>query len=95
MESKEEKNKKELITRLRKIEGQVKGIEKMIENDASCKDVVVQIAAVRAAVNKIGGLMLKSYAKNCVAYDNICLIEDDDREKKVDDLISTLMMFVK
>lgn len=95
MESKDEKNKKDLIIRLRKIEGQVKGIEKMIENDACCKDVVVQIAAVRAAVNKIGGLMLKSYAKNCVSYKNICLVEDSDREEKVDDLISTLMMFVK
>lgn len=95
MESKEEKNKRDLVIRLRKIEGQVKGIEKMIENGASCKDVVVQIAAVRAAVNKIGGLMLENYAKNCVSYNNICLIEDEDREKKVDDLISTLMMFVK
>lgn len=95
MESKEEKNKRDLIIRLRKIEGQVKGIEKMIENDACCKDVVVQIAAVRAAVNKIGGLMLESYAKNCVSYNNICLVQDEDREKKVDDLISTLMMFVK
>lgn len=95
MENKEEKNKRDLVIRLRKIEGQVKGIEKMIENDACCKDVVVQIAAVRAAVNKIGGLMLENYAKNCVSYKNICLVQDEDREKKVDDLISTLMMFVK
>lgn len=95
MEGKEEKNKKDLIIRLRKIQGQVKGIEKMIESDACCKDVVVQVAAVRAAVNKIGALMLKEYAKNCVSYDNICLVGDDSRDEKVDDLISTLMMFVK
>lgn len=95
MDSKEEKCKKDLVIRLRKIEGQVKGIEKMIENGACCKDVVIQIAAVRAGVNKIGGLMLENYAKDCVSYNNICTIGDESREEKVDDLISTLMMFVK
>jgi DNA-binding FrmR family transcriptional regulator len=87
MENKE--LKKDIVVRLRRIEGQVKGIEKMIESEACCRDVLVQVAAIRAAINKVGGLMLENYAKSCMIKDGKA--EDEDIEK----LISTLLMFLK
>lgn len=90
MEEKKVVTKKDIQTRLRRIEGQIKGIEKMVESEACCKDVLIQVAAVRAAVNKVGGLVLENYAKTC-------LICDDNRseEEKVEELVSTLTMFLK
>ncbi|AYD40939.1 metal-sensitive transcriptional regulator [Clostridium fermenticellae] len=85
-----EENKKNIQTRLRKIEGQIKGIEKMIENEACCKDILIQITAVRAAVNKVGGLIFENYAKNCFSHSDSN--SDDD---KVKELMSTLTMFLK
>lgn len=86
-----EENKKNIQVRLRRIEGQIKGIEKMIESDVCCKDVLIQIAAVRAAVNKVGGLMLENYAKKCFN-NNDNLKSNDD---KIQELISSLIMFLK
>lgn len=81
--------KKDIQVRLRRIEGQVKGIEKMIDNNACCKEVLVQVAAVRAAVNKVGALILKNYAQDCMASG------EDNGDLKIDDLVSTLTMFMK
>ena len=81
--------KKDIVVRLRRIEGQVKGIEKMIEAEACCRDVLVQVAAIRAAINKVGGLVLENYAKSCMLKDGNA--EDEDIEK----LVSTLLMFMK
>jgi DNA-binding FrmR family transcriptional regulator len=83
--------KKDIQVRLRRIEGQIKGIEKMIEGENCCKDVLIQVAAVRAAINKVGGLLLQNYAKTCF------LTEYDKRseEKKIEELVSTLTMFLK
>ncbi|GLC28621.1 hypothetical protein bsdE14_00310 [Clostridium omnivorum] len=83
--------KKDIQTRLRRIEGQVKGIEKMIDNEVNCRDIVIQIAAVRAAVNKVGGLILENYAKNCIMKDEI----DSSKDTEIEDLLSTLLMFLK
>lgn len=79
--------KKDISLRLRKIEGQVKGIQKMVDSETCCKDVLVQIAAVRAAINKVGGLMLEDYALNCMNLD-----EDDESVKQ---LIDTMVRFLK
>lgn len=82
--------KKDIVTRLRRIEGQVKGIEKMIDNEANCKDVLVQIAAVRAAINKVGGMVIENYAKNCMVQE-----KNSDSEENVEKLVETLLMFLK
>lgn len=81
---------KDIQVRLRKIEGQVKGIEKMVSSEVCCKNVLVQVAAVRAAMNKVGGLILERYTKNC-------LIHEDDpvEEEKIKELVSTFLMFIK
>ncbi|MDT8716250.1 metal-sensitive transcriptional regulator [Clostridium sp. 19966] len=82
--------KNDIIIRLRKIEGQVKGIEKMINNECCCKDVLTQISAIRAAMNKVGGMLIENYAKNCMKGST-----ELELEENVDELVKTLLTFMK
>lgn len=91
MEDKKVVTKKNIQTRLRRIEGQIKGIEKMIEGDVCCKDILIQVAAVRAAMNKVGGIILENYAKSCL----VCEENSNSDIKKIEELVSTLTMFLK
>jgi len=83
--------KKDILVRINRIEGQVKGIGKMVDKGSCCKDVLVQIAAVRAAINKVGALILENYATDCM----INTMEEGNSKEKIEDLISTLTMFLK
>lgn len=83
--------KEALLKRLRRIEGQVKGIHKMIEDERYCNDILVQIAAVRSAINKVGGIVLENHLKGCVK--NSLIYGDDD--KAIDELIDTMVKFIK
>jgi len=56
------KENKDILNRLRRIEGQVKGIQGMVEKETCCTDVLVQISAIRSAINKVGVLMIENYA---------------------------------
>jgi DNA-binding FrmR family transcriptional regulator len=58
--------KDQLRTRLRRIEGQVRGVEKMVEEDRYCVDVLTQISAVRAALDKVALGLLDGHARTCV-----------------------------
>ena len=60
------KDNEAIIKRLRRIEGQVKGIQKMVEEEKYCGDILIQIAAARAAINSVGGLILENYMKDCL-----------------------------
>ncbi|MEG0129296.1 MAG: metal-sensitive transcriptional regulator [Clostridium sp.] len=86
-----EKAKKDIITRLRRIEGQVKGIQKMIENGSDCTDVLVQIAAIRAAINKVGGVVLENYSTSCVTK----VSNSEDSQEEIKKLIDTIVKFTK
>lgn len=83
--------KEDILKRLRRIEGQIKGIQKMIEADQGCTDVLVQVAAARAAINKVGGLILENYSKTCIkkAADN------ELEDKQIDELIETIVKYTK
>ena len=67
---------KQLINRLNRIEGQIRGIRNMIEKDAYCTDILVQSAAVNAAVNAFNKELLASHIKGCVARDIRKAIEE-------------------
>ncbi|MFD3156432.1 metal-sensitive transcriptional regulator [Haloimpatiens sp. FM7330] len=82
---------KDIKIRMRRIEGQVKGIQKMIENDACCRDLLVQVAAVRAATNRVGSLILQNYAERCFVYED----EETSDKEKIKELIDTINMFLK
>lgn len=81
--------KKEISVRLRRIEGQVKGIEKMILLDSNFKDVLTQISAVRAAINSVGVLLFKDFFKK-----NLSLMDVDKDEKLEEELMNNLSVFL-
>jgi DNA-binding FrmR family transcriptional regulator len=58
-------SKEVLLNRLKKIEGQVRGIEKMIEGGRDCESIITQLGAVRSAIESVGGLLLRNYMKIC------------------------------
>jgi len=84
-------DKELLLKRLRRIEGQVKGIHKMIENDRYCNDILVQIAAVRSAINKVGGIVLENHLKGCVKSS----LMNENNDDIIDELIDTMIKFIK
>jgi len=86
----EDAEKKKLINRLSRIEGQIRGIRNMVENDAYCTDIMVQVSAVNAAVNAFNRELLASHINSCVVED-IRAGKDD----VVDDLIGTLQKLMK
>lgn len=88
---KEEEKKVAIINRLRRIEGQVKGIQKMVGEDKVCGDILVQIAAARAALNKVGGMILEDHMKDCIK----ASLDNGTDEKVLDDLIDTILKYTK
>lgn len=82
--------KDELLKRLNKVEGQIKGIKKMIDEDKYCVDILVQIAAVRSALNKVGSIILKEHVKGCVKDS----MNKDNSEEILDELVSTMLKFM-
>lgn len=81
---------KKLIHRLNRIEGQIRGIRGMVENNAYCPDILVQSAAVNAAVNAFNKELLASHIRTCVA-DDIRNGNDD----VIDELVATLQKLMK
>lgn len=85
-----EEEYKALINRLNRIEGQIRGIKGMVEKNAYCTDIIVQVSAVNAALNAFNKELLSNHIKTCVA--------DDIKAGKtetVDDLLSTLQKLMK
>ena len=80
-----EKEQKQLINRLKRIEGQVRGIRGMVDNIAYCTDILIQAAAVSAALNAFNKQLLSEHIRTCVA-DNI----REGNEEVVDELVDTL-----
>ena len=85
-----EEAKKKLIHRLNRIEGQIRGIRQMIENDAYCNDVLIQSAAAGAAINAFNRELIGAHLKGCVTRDIRA-----GREEVVDELLATLQKLMK
>lgn len=86
----DEKEKKDLMNRLKRIEGQVRGLQNMLEKDAYCPDILVQASAVNAAINSFSKVLLASHIRTCVA-DNIRAGNDE----VIDELTATLQKLMK
>ncbi|MDP4126119.1 MAG: metal-sensitive transcriptional regulator [Bacillota bacterium] len=84
-------SKEDLIRRLKKIEGQVKGIQRMVESDKYCVDVLIQVAAVRAAINKVGTIVFEHHSRGCLRN----AVESKDHEDAIEELIGVLTKFIK
>ena len=85
-----EEERKKLIHRLNRIEGQIRGIRGMVENDAYCADILVQSAAVNAAVNAFNKELLASHIRGCVARDI-----REGKDEVIDELVATLQKLMK
>ena len=82
--------RKKLIHRLNRIEGQIRGIRGMLEKDAYCTDILVQSAAVNAAVNAFNKELLASHIRGCVARDI-----REGKDEVIDELVVTLQKLMK
>ncbi|TBL69075.1 metal-sensitive transcriptional regulator [Paenibacillus thalictri] len=85
-----EKTKNNLINRLNRIEGQVRGLKGLIEKDTYCDDVLNQISSVQSALNGVGKLLLEHHMKSCV----IERIQDGEKEV-IDELLVTINKLMK
>ena len=86
----DEKEYKDLMNRLKRIEGQVRGIQSMLEKDAYCPDILVQVSAVNSALNSFSKTLLASHMKSCVV-DDI----KNGREDAIDELVETIQKVMK
>ena len=85
-----EKEYKDLINRLSRIESQIRGIKKMVEKEAYCPDILVQVAAANAALNSFNKVLLANHIKTCVTNDI-----REGKEETVDELLATLQKLMK
>ncbi len=81
---------KKLINRLNRIEGQIRGIKKMVESSAYCTDIIIQVAAANAALNAFNKELIASHIRTCVAQDI-----RDGKDEVIDDLVKTLQKLMK
>jgi DNA-binding FrmR family transcriptional regulator len=85
----------ELLSRLKKIEGQVKGIQRMIEEEKCCTDVMVQISAIRSAINKVGGIMIEKYIMECMQCGLKASLQNSEIDDNVKTVIDTIVKYVR
>jgi CsoR family transcriptional regulator, copper-sensing transcriptional repressor len=88
MMTKAEKARQKLIARLKKIEGQVRGLQRMIEEEAECEAMVTQLTAVRAALDKVGFIVLSHRMEEC-------LMQNKDGKNREDTLEEAMKLFLK
>lgn len=81
---------KSLIHRLNRIEGQIRGIRHMVEENAYCNDILIQSSAVSAAMNAFNKELLANHIKTCVAQDI-----RDGKDETIDELVATLQKLMK
>lgn len=84
------KEYRDLINRLNRIEGQIRGIKGMVENNAYCTDILVQVAAANAALNSFNKVLLGNHIKTCVADDIKA-----GKNETVDELVNVLAKLMK
>jgi len=58
--------RRDVLLRLRRIEGQIRGLQRMVEEEVACADILTQVAAVTAAVKKVGTVVVKTYMEECL-----------------------------
>lgn len=85
-----EKEYKDLINRLNRIEGQVRGIKKMVETNTYCTDILIQVSAVNAALNSFNKVLLANHIRTCVAEDI-----KNGKDETIDELVVTLQKLMR
>ena len=83
-------NREAVLKRLRRIEGQVRGVERMVEENRYCIDVVTQVTAIQAALDKVALELLSDHAAHCVVG-----AEEGEQEERTDELMAAVRRLVK
>lgn len=83
-----DEQKKKLLTRLRRIEGQVRGVQKMVDEDRYCIDIMIQMNAIHAALKQVSYSLLQDHANHCV----IDAIDSGDGAEAVKELLEVIKM---
>lgn len=83
--NRQEELKKKIINRLNKIEGQIRGLKNMIEEDSYCDDILTQISASKGALNGVSKLVLENHMKTCLVRDI-----RDNKEDTIEELLITI-----
>lgn len=86
-----EEEKQAVANRLKRIEGQVRGIQKMVEEDRYCIDILVQISAINAALKKVGFSIAERHTKHCVSD----AVQSGNGNEAIDELLDVLKQFSK
>lgn len=84
-------HRKAVIDRLSRIEGHIRAVKRMVEEDTECPEVLVQIAAVRSALNGVGRVILEDHVKSCL----IDAVRESEFEDAFDDLRNSLDKFIR
>lgn len=85
-----EEEYKKLVNRLNRIEGQVRGVKKMLEKEAYCTDILIQVSAINAALNSFNKMLLSEHIRTCV-------VEDirQGKDETIDELVVTLQKLMR
>ncbi|HDK27581.1 MAG TPA: transcriptional regulator [Candidatus Atribacteria bacterium] len=81
-----------ILSRLKRIEGQIRGIQKMIVDERSCSDIMVQIAAVKAALNQVNKLLVENHVNSCF---NSSLSSKDISQDTITDIMNLIIKFLR
>ncbi|MFZ5968611.1 MAG: metal-sensitive transcriptional regulator [Bacillota bacterium] len=84
--------KKDIVNRLKTIKGHIAGIEKMIEEDKSCDEVLLQIAAIKASIHKVGMVIMEEHAKDCLMNSGE---GETIRKEQVEKVLDTIVKYIK
>lgn len=79
-----------MLNRLKRIEGQVRGLEKMVENDSYCVDILTQVSAVTAALNSFNKVLLANHIRTCVMDD-----VREGRDETLEELVDVMQKLMK
>lgn len=84
-------NKQQLLNRLKRIEGQVRGVHQMVENDRYCVDILHQVSAIQSAMNKVSLALLEDHTHHCVAK----AIKENKGEEAINELMEVMKTMTK
>ena len=87
-----EGDKEKILNRLRRIEGQVRGLQRMVEEEAYCVDILTQIGSVVSASEKVGAILLKDHVEHCVRES---IEKGEGADEKIEELTTAVERFLR
>jgi CsoR family transcriptional regulator, copper-sensing transcriptional repressor len=85
-------DKEKLQNRLRRIEGQVRGVQRMVDEEAYCIDILTQIGSIVSATEQVGLLLLKDHVEHCV---RVSIEQDEGADEKIEELTAAVERFLR